>query len=156
FQTVSAGMEVYKETIVAALRELLNPSSIIERNDSIVREREGLPLIRQAVYGEAPQEHRFEFRGKTFSFQPLEGQKTGFFLDQRFNAEAAGRFAFGEMLDAFCYVGQFGIHAGTGVSSVTCVDASEAAVEQAKRNAEFNSLHRFEGVCANVFDYLKN
>ncbi len=155
FQTLSAGMETFKEAVIAALRETLNPRSILERNDSSVREREGLPLIRQAAWGEAPEEVAFRFSGKTFSFPALEGQKTGFFLDQRYNAEAAARYARGEMLDAFCYVGQFGLHAAPRAKSVLCVDASEPALAQARRNAERNGLANVETRCANAFDFLK-
>lgn len=155
FQTLSAGMETFKETVILELREIFGPRAILERNDSIVREREGLPLIRQSAWGEAPEEVAFRFSGKTFSFQALEGQKTGFFLDQRYNAEAAARYAAGEMLDAFCYVGQFGLHAAPRAQSVLCVDASEAAVAQVRKNAQLNGFAHLEAQEANVFDFLK-
>ncbi|MCE9625942.1 MAG: class I SAM-dependent rRNA methyltransferase [Deltaproteobacteria bacterium] len=155
FQTLSAGMETFKDHIVLCLRELLGPRSIFERNDSSVRQHEDLPLIRQAVYGEAREEIDFRFSGKTFAFQPLEGQKTGFFLDQRFNGEAASRYAKGEMLDAFCYVGQFGLHAAPRVASVLCVDASEPALAQVQRNVQANGFENIQTRGANVFDFLK-
>ncbi|HCU24054.1 MAG TPA: hypothetical protein DF383_03475, partial [Deltaproteobacteria bacterium] len=155
FQTLSAGMETFKENIIQYLRERFAPRSIVERNDASVRQFEELPLLRQTVYGEAPAEAAFQFSGKHFSFQPLEGQKTGFFLDQRCNAAAAARYAFGEMLDVFSYVGQFGIHAAAKAEKVLCVDASAAALAQAERNAELNELRNVETHEANAFDFLK-
>ena len=155
FQTLSAGMETFKASVVETLRELLKPKALIERNDSIVRQREELPLIRQALGGEAPAEAHFRFAGKNFGFQPLEGQKTGFFLDQRFNAAAAARYAHGAMLDAFSYVGQFGIHAASRVDSVLAVDASGPALRQVERNAQANELSNVSVLEANAFDFLK-
>lgn len=155
FQTLSAGMEIFKAGIVEALSEFLKPRSLIERNDSAVRQREELPLIRQAVAGEAPEEAHFRFAGKSFGFQPLEGQKTGFFLDQRFNAAAAATYARGAMLDAFSYVGQFGIHAANRVESVLAVDVSGPALRQVERNAEANGFNNVSTLEANVFDFLK-
>lgn len=155
FQSLSAGMETFKESIVGALKEYLKPRSLIERNDSAVRQREELPLIRQAIDGEAPERAQFRFAGKTFGFQALEGQKTGFFLDQRFNAAAAARYTNGVMLDAFSYVGQFGIHAAHKVESVLAVDVSGPALQQVERNAEANGLSNVSTLEANVFDFLK-
>ncbi|HEX5033982.1 MAG TPA: hypothetical protein VFW62_05835, partial [bacterium] len=154
FQTLSAGMETFKASVVEALREL-SPRALIERNDSIVRQREELPLIRQALDGEAPAEAEFTFAGKRFAFRPLEGQKTGFFLDQRFNAAAAARYAHGAMLDAFSYVGQFGIHAASRVESVLAVDVSGPALRQVEQNAKANGLGHVSILEANAFDFLK-
>lgn len=156
FQSLSAGMELFKECIVQTLKKLFQPRSILERNDAVIREKEGLPLLRQVVWGEDPKEVRFDFGGKTFSFEPLEGQKTGFFLDQRFNALEAGRLLKGEILDAFCYVGQFGILASSRASQLTFVDSSEKALDQTKKNAQANGISSAEFHSANVFDYLKD
>lgn len=155
FQTLSAGMETFKDSIIQGLREIAQPRSIFERNDSIVREREGLPLIRQVAWGESPKEATFRFSQKTFAFDPLEGQKTGFFLDQRYNAEAASRYSHGEMLDTFCYVGQFGLHAAAQAQSVLCVDASENALKQVRANAKLNGFGNISTHEANAFDFLK-
>jgi 23S rRNA (cytosine1962-C5)-methyltransferase len=154
-QTLSAGMETFKEEIFACLEESLQPRILIERNDSLVRQREELPSIRQALRGEAPEESRFSFGGKSFGFNPLEGQKTGFFLDQRFNAAAAARYAHGAMLDAFSYVGQFGIHSADRVESVLAVDVSEPAIRQVERNAEANGFSNVATLEMNAFDFLK-
>ncbi len=155
FQTLSAGMDSFKETVIETLREIFQPRAIIERNDSTVRQREELPLLRQSVFGEAPAEVNFRFRDKTFSFDPVDGQKTGFFLDQRFNALEASHYVLGEMLDAFSYVGQFGVHAAGKAESVLCVDASQPALSMAAKNAEQNGLNNLHTHCENVFDFLK-
>jgi 23S rRNA (cytosine1962-C5)-methyltransferase len=156
FQTLSAGMEVFKERIIDQLKHLIKPQSIIERNDSSVRQKEDLPVLRQSVFGEAPGQVTFDFAGKRFGFDPLEGQKTGFFLDQRFNAKAASDYARGKMLDAFSYVGQFAIHAASKVESITCVDASENAVAQLNKNISLNEYQNVQAVSQNVFDFLKD
>jgi len=154
FQTLSAGMETFKESIVGALREMLNPRSIVERNDAVVREKEGLPLIKQVAWGDNPAEVQIQIGGRSFGFDPLEGQKTGFFLDQRWNAVEAGKFLHGEVLDGFCYVGQFGIQ--SKAAKVTFVDASAPALAQAGKNAEANAVPEFDLQEANAFDYLKD
>jgi len=155
FQTLSAGMETFKDTMIEILKELFHPRSIVERNDATVRQREELPLIKQVIFGENPQEVLINFGEKKFGFNPLEGQKTGFFLDQRFNATQAARYLSGDILDVFSYVGQFAIHAADHASSIECVDSSEKAIEQLKRNAEHNQLTNIQTVCQNAFDYLK-
>lgn len=153
FQTLSAGMDKYKDFLIASIKDLVHPRSIIERNDVSVREKEGLPLLKQVAWGENPREVQIEFAGKQFNFDPLEGQKTGFFLDQRHNALEAGRFLRGSVLDAFCYVGQFGMH--TQAETTLFVDASENALSFAKQNAELNGLKNIDFKMANVFDFLK-
>jgi 23S rRNA (cytosine1962-C5)-methyltransferase len=155
FQTLSAGMETFKETVVQCLKTLFQPRSIVERNDAMIRQREGLDLIKQVVHGEDPQEVVIEIGGKRFGFNPLEGQKTGFFLDQRFNAQAASRYIHGEVLDAFSYVGQFAIQAASQATSIECVDASSPAIQQLQRNLELNQINNIKALCENAFDYLK-
>jgi 23S rRNA (cytosine1962-C5)-methyltransferase len=155
FQTLSAGMETFKETVVQILKTLFKTRSIVERNDAMIRQREGLDLIKQVVHGEDPQEVVIEIGGKRFGFNPLEGQKTGLFLDQRFNAQAASRYIHGEVLDAFSYVGQFAIQAASQATSIECVDASSPAIQQLQRNLELNQINNIKALCENAFDYLK-
>ncbi len=155
FQTLSAGMECFKEDIIHLLKDLFQPRSLIERNDVSVREREGLPTLKQAVEGEAPREVLLELYGKKIGFDPLEGQKTGFFLDQRFNAIVASQYIRGEVLDCFSYVGQFALQAADQAKQVECVDSSTEALEQLKKNAEYNHYTHIQTHCANVFDFLK-
>lgn len=156
FQTLSAGMETFKEAVVETLQDLYRPRSLIERNDASVRAKENLPLIRQVVAGEDRAETWIEIGGRRFGFNPLEGQKTGFFLDQRWNAVEAAKYLEGEVLDAFCYVGQFAIQAAPRAARVLCVDSSEEALAQVRRNAEANGFANIETEAKNAFDFLKD
>jgi 23S rRNA (cytosine1962-C5)-methyltransferase len=109
------------------------------------------------LWGEAPpSEHVIHENGLQFAVNLAEGQKTGYYLDQRDNRVAVAQLATGKrFLDAFCYSGGFGMYAAkAGAASVTCVDASEAAIQLAKRNAELNQLTGIEFVAENVFDQL--
>ena len=155
FQSLSAGMETYKIDIIQILQNLLPLRSIIERNDASIREKEGLPLLTQAVFGEAPQELSIEIDQKKLSFDPFEGQKTGFFLDQRFNAHRAAQYAQGKVLDVFSYVGQFAVHAAEHAEEILCVDASASAIARVQKNAAFNQIINIKTQCENAFDYLK-
>lgn len=156
FQTLSAGMEVYKEEIVQFLQEIFSPRSLIERNDSSVRQKEELPLISQVKLGEAPSEVLLNIEGKKIGFNPLEGQKTGFFLDQRFNALRAAPYAHGRVLDAFAHTGQFTVHLAKNASEVECVDSSQEAIRQLQLNLQHNGITNAKCFCENVFDFLKN
>lgn len=154
-QTLSAGMETFKESILRHLKELLQPRSVIERNDVAIRQKEGLPLIRQVCYGEDPGDFPVEFGGMKFFINPMEGQKTGFFLDQRFNALRSARYAGGEVLDAFSYSGQFAIRAAGHADHVECIDTSVLAIREVLKNAELNQLKNIRAQEANVFDFLR-
>ncbi len=155
FQTLSAGMEVYKPFIIEKLIELIKPESIIERNDAPVRRKEGLLEIKQCVYGQDFKEVEIKFNRKKFLIQPLEGQKTGFFLDQRFNAEYVAQFAHGKFLDAFCHSGQFSIQSQSFVQSITALDISKGAIDLTKKNFQVNQVENFELIEENAFDFLK-
>jgi 23S rRNA (cytosine1962-C5)-methyltransferase len=155
FQTLSAGMDLFKDCIVETLKEMFQPRSIIERNEGQVRQKEGLLSIRQVCHGIDPGEISVEILGKHFCFSPLEGQKTGFFLDQRFNAFCAASYLGGEILDVFSNGGQFAVHAAGKAVSVECVDIAEPAVQLVRRNAELNGADNIQGCCENAFDYLK-
>jgi len=155
FQTLSAGMETYKEDIIATLKDLYRPRSLVERNDAAIRSKEGLPLIQQIVAGEDLSEVEITIGARRLGLEPLQGQKTGFFLDQRFNAIHAARYLRGRILDAFCYVGQFAIQAAPRAESILCIDSSEDAVARVRKNAELNGLENIETKAANVFDAFK-
>jgi 23S rRNA (cytosine1962-C5)-methyltransferase len=154
-QTLSAGMEYFKEDVVELLRELDHPDVIVERNDVTVREKEGLPLIAQVKWGEGATEFELPILGKTFWVQLLQGQKTGLFLDQRFNAQRVAPWLKGKVIDAFCYNGQMALHAATHAETILCVDQSEGALAQVSKNAQLNGLQNIQTQRANVFDFLK-
>ncbi len=157
-QTLALGMDRWKPAIVAALEELFRPKGIYERNDVPVRELEGLPQVKGFL--SAPFETRIVIRENGIQMEvDLEnGQKTGYFLDQHDNRRAIRHIVKGaDVLGAFCYTGSFETHAAYyGAKSVLGLDISEAAVAQARRNADLNGLGavcRYEAV--NAFDVLK-
>lgn len=161
-QTLSLGMERLKDTIfpilLRQLSELGYPvRGIYERNDAKSRTLEGLERG-QGFYGEAFDPHAImEENGLLYEIDAENGQKTGFFLDQRFNRMAIRPMAKGgRVLDCFCNAGGFGLNAAAaGAAHVTCVDASQLAVDTARANAERNGLaQRMDFVCADIFELL--
>ncbi|GHT82170.1 SAM-dependent methyltransferase [Spirochaetia bacterium] len=170
------GMDSRREDILAALEEVLaaplgpgwdttlgEPLGIIEKSAAKAREPEGLPLREGILRGTCPAGGIVLFEnGFPFVVQPLEGQKTGHFLDQRDNRLQAAGFAGNKaaafrVLDAFCYTGGFGIHAArAGAVQVSCVDASAGALETLRKNAALNGVeHRITVVESDVFEYLR-
>jgi 23S rRNA (cytosine1962-C5)-methyltransferase len=157
-QTLALGIDKWKSAIVKAINELFSPKGIYERNDVPVRELEGLP--QQKGFLSAPFDTKIIINenGLKFHVDLENGQKTGYFLDQRDNRRAIRHIVKGaEVLGAFTYTGTFEIHAAHyGAKSVLGLDISENAVQQANRNAVLNGLDsicRFE--TANAFDALK-
>lgn len=158
-QVLCLGMEAFKQDIVDALVEELHPAGIYERNDVPVRTLEGLSLQTGLLYGTVPNRVEMTENGVRFLVDVKEGQKTGFFLDQKENRAAIAPFAKNaRTLDCFTHIGSFALHAGHyGASEVIGVDISEAACQSAAENARLNGLDgrvRFE--CANAFDYLRS
>lgn len=157
-QVLTAGMDVQLETIVDLLDEMLSPRAIVLRNDAAARELEGLPQEKRVLRGELPGPVDIEENGVRFSIDLMEGQKTGFFLDQRDNRRLAGELCRGlKVLDCFSYVGAWSLHAARGgARKVTGLDASAAAVAAASANAALNGL---DDICefrrTDVFDELK-
>jgi 23S rRNA (cytosine1962-C5)-methyltransferase len=154
-QTLSQGTEALKETLAGLLVEEFNPRAVVERNDVKVRALEGLELRAGVVYGDAPAELEIEQHGVRFLVQPLGGQKTGSFLDQRENRLAARRLARGRALDCFTFNGAFALHLAGACESVRGLDISGEAVQAARRNAELNEAGNVEFREANVFDALR-
>ncbi|HZR46141.1 MAG TPA: class I SAM-dependent rRNA methyltransferase, partial [Candidatus Manganitrophaceae bacterium] len=129
----------------------------VARNDASSRAIEGLPVEKKVLTGELKGPVVISKNGLEFEVDLLEGQKTGFFLDQSENYRALkGLVEGGEVLDAFCYTGSWSMHAAKlGAKEVTGIDQSEGAIDGARRNALLNRLEsrcRFEA--ANVFDIL--
>lgn len=154
-QTLSQGSERIKGLIAEILYELINPVSIIERNDGKVRELEGLPRQVSILKGEDPGEIICLENGLEFYFHPSSGQKTGAFLDQRENRALAGRLSFGAGLDCFCYAGGFALNMAKSCEKVEAIDISESAIELAKKNALLNGITNIQFETDNVFDRLK-
>jgi 23S rRNA (cytosine1962-C5)-methyltransferase len=158
-QTLSQGTDAVKPLLIEILIEEFKPRAVIERNDARVRELEGLPLISGTVYGEAPEELEIMQHGLRFRVEPLGGQKTGSFLDQRENRLAARAAAQTtnktHALDCFTFNGAFALHLAPVCESVIGIDISADAVAAARRNAELNDLDNVEFREANVFDALR-
>ncbi len=159
-QTLSQGSDALKQLITELLVEEFKPSAIIERNDAKVRQLEGLPLVAQTVYGEAPEQFEILQHGLKFVVSPSGGQKTGSFLDQRENRlaarEAARTTGRGKALDCFTFNGAFALHLADVSEHVIGIDISGDAVVAARRNAEINDIKNIEFQEANVFDALRD
>lgn len=156
-QCLCLGMEKYKEAICDALMELLHPQGIYERGDVPVRELEGLPLVTGTLRGQVPDKVMIEENGVKFWVDVKNGQKTGFFLDQKENRAAIAPFVRdAEVLDCFTHTGSFALHAAKfGARHVTGVDISEFACQCARENAALNGFQQVDFVAANAFDFLK-
>jgi 23S rRNA (cytosine1962-C5)-methyltransferase len=157
-QILTLGMEVRRELVAEALREVLAPRAAVLCADSPLRVLEGLPLSRDLWWGELPEPLIVNVAGLDLEVDLLHGQKTGLFLDQRENRKRlAGRVRGRRVLDAFCYQGEWALHAAReGASEVVGLDGSAPALERARRNAERNGLaDRVRFREANVFDELR-
>lgn len=159
YQINTVGVSQLEGLIRELLIELLHPTAIVARNDSSARILEGLPLEKKVVWGELPQELWIQFDELFFIVDPLNGQKTGHYLDQRENRKVLKRFSQeAYMLDLFCYDGAWGLFGALyGAREVIFVDQSESALERARINAERNGfLSRCHFIEADVFDFLKS
>jgi 23S rRNA (cytosine1962-C5)-methyltransferase len=158
-QTLSFGIEVWKQSIVDALNKIFTPKGIYERNDVPVRELEGLTQKKGFLTDPFPTEIIINENELQFYVNIENGQKTGYFLDQQDNRRAIQNIVKGaDVLGAFTYTGTFEIHAAHyGAKSVLGIDISESAVEQANKNAALNKLdHIVKFEAMNAFDVLKN
>ncbi len=157
-QVLCLGMERFKRDIVDALIAELHPAGVYERNDVPVRALEGMELQTGLLYGTVPDRVEMVENGVRFWVDVKEGQKTGFFLDQKENRAAIAPFCpDARVLDCFTHTGSFALHAAKyGAREVIGVDISDYACEFAAENARLNGFSdtvRFE--CANAFDYLR-
>ena len=154
-QIQTLAMEKRTALIGDALQDLLRPSEIIYRNDATIRRLEGLPLEVHTRSGQSWAPRWLRIDGIEYWLDLQQGQKTGFYLDQRAQHSAVARYCNGkQVLDAFCNQGSFALHAArAGATRVLGLDSAEDAVVAARRNAEKNGL-RAEFVGANVFDWF--
>jgi 23S rRNA (cytosine1962-C5)-methyltransferase len=162
-QFTSVGLGLRRSMFVELLNELVSPDGIYLRTERGIGRLEGLELEDGLLSGRLP-DGPVVIREKgheagawaAFAVNLAEGQKTGFYLDQRENRQAVARYAAGRrMLDAFCYTGGFGVHAaGAGAREVLGVDVSAPAIELARQNAARNSFANVSFMEADVFDFL--
>jgi 23S rRNA (cytosine1962-C5)-methyltransferase len=154
-QTLSQATDRLQGELVRLLVELLQPAGILARNDARVRELEGLPRTVEAIYGDVPERVIVREGAVEYETSLWTGQKTGLFLDQRENREAAVRYASGRVLDCFAYHGGFALHLAPRASDVVAIDISEDAAERVAVNAIRNGLMNVQARVANVFDALR-
>lgn len=194
-QILTLGMERCREEIVQALISVFKPKAIYDRSDVSVRELEGLEQTKGCLYGVCPEKVQIVENGLKIEVDIKEGQKTGYFFDQRENRTSIAKLMKGwgvrsgitmkevtvderkeyvpvnpngkivtfplwdgaTVLECFSHTGSFTLHACQyGAKKVTCLDISEHAIENAKRNAELNGFEdRVEFIAADAFDYLR-
>ncbi len=158
-QVNTAGMEALYPHIEAALKTLVKPQVIILKNDTSAREQEGLEQVVRVAQGGAPSDDVTIIENDTpFYVDVMEGQKTGWFFDQRENRAWVAELAKGgSLLDVFCHTGGFGITAGrAGAESVTFVDSSEPALQMVKKNAALNGIEsKCQMIEGKAFDVME-
>ena len=167
-EVLSKGIDDRKGMIFSLLVGILRESGeridgIFERNESVLRDLEGLPRGKGwfVLPGEEPPSSvltEITENGIRYEVDVENGQKTGFFLDQKFNRLSVARISKGKrVLDCFTHTGSFALNAAAGgAASVTAVDVSHTAIEQAKKNASLNGLEsKIEFVEADAFEYLR-
>lgn len=164
-QVLSLGTERVKDVIFRGLVDALGErgykiDAIYERNDVKVRELEGLSLYKdyyraQGLRDDLGHEVGITENGIKYIVDFVDGQKTGFFLDQKYNRRAVAKIAKGKrVLDCFTHTGAFALNAATTAEHVTAVDISQTAVDMARRNAALNGFENIDFVTANVFELL--
>lgn len=157
-QIATAGMERLEPEVVAALREMLEPASLLLKNDVGIRRMEGLELYVEPAIGEVPERVEVVENGSRFLAPLTTGQKTGWFYDHRQNRDRLRRYVRGaSVLDVFSYVGGWGVQAAAaGAREVVCVDSSEAALELVEVNAALNGVEdRVSALRADAFEALE-
>lgn len=154
------GMDRLKPMVVEALRQVYSPESIVERSDVKIRNAEGMDDLPVGIlYGKDVTDVEIEEQGFKFLVNVIEGQKTGFFLDQRENRQAIVRYAKGRSLaNCFSYTGGFSVYAASVAKRVVSVDISKPAMEFCRRNFRLNGHPVSEGdfLAQDVFDFLKD
>jgi 23S rRNA (cytosine1962-C5)-methyltransferase len=156
-QFTSLGMAMRKQMFADLLVDELKPKGIYLRTERGIGKLEGLALQDERLWGEEPSEPIvIDENGIRFRVNLKEGQKTGFYTDQRDNRQEVARFAHGRrVLDGFCYTGGFALHAAkAGAAGVLGIDASESALALARENAQLNGQDGVEFIAADVFDEL--
>jgi len=158
-QLGSASADRWRDACADILQDLCKPVCIYERSDSDTRALEGLEERSGILRGALPPEITVAEHGMKFAVDVAHGQKTGFYLDQRDNRALTGALARDkDVLNCFCYTGGFSLYAlRNGAKSVLSIDASEEALQLARRNVELNELDaaRAEWQCADVFAALR-
>ena len=154
-QALSQGMDRLLPDIVGLLVELVHPVGILARNDPKVRALEGLEQTVDVLYGEVPASVLVREGPVEYDVDLRAGQKTGLFLDQRENREAAERYARGRLLDGFSYHGGFALRLARRCAEAEALEISADAVARIRANAVRNGVPHLQAREVNVFDELR-
>ena len=154
-QTLSQATDRLMPEWTRILNELIAPKGILARNDGRVRGLEGLETKVEVVSGEVPAHVEVHEGRVRYDVDLFTGQKTGLFLDQRENREAASRYAHGRLLDCFSYHGGFALALAPHCTETIAIESSEEASAHIRDNAKRNGIDRLEVRTANVFDELR-
>ncbi len=154
-QQHSAALEPFIEAILEVLQDHYQPKGILARNDSSVRELEGLSKEVKVISGAVPEEIPFREGDVTLFAAPYTGQKTGAFLDQRANHVYAGSVAFGRCLDVFSYHGGFALQLAKNADSVIAVDSSKPALAKVEKAATINRFTNLAYLQGDAFTVLR-
>jgi len=158
-QIAGAGMELVKNDIVDALVQVIKPKGILMSNEHSARVLENLPEYTEVAYGEVPEAVELIENGARFLAPVHGGQKTGWFYDHRVNRAQLQQYVKGKrVLDVFSYIGGWGVEAAVaGAAEVTCVDASESALDGVEKNAALNGVQdRVSTIHGKAIDVLKH
>jgi 23S rRNA (cytosine1962-C5)-methyltransferase len=154
-QALSQGTDRLLPDFTALLAEMANPLGILARNDPRVRLLEGLEQKVELLHGVVPETIAVREGKIEYDVDPYHGQKTGAFLDQRENRQAAAQYVSGRVLDCFSYAGGFALQLAPRANELTALDISEDATAALARNAERNHLRNISARTTNVFDELR-
>jgi len=156
-QLLTLAIERRRDAVLSTLRALFNPQAIVVRCDLALLAREGLEVREPEILGELPLPLEVPLDGVVYLCDPAHGQKTGLYLDQRFNRRRLAPYVAGKtVLDLFCHVGGWALAAASnGAAHVTGVDSAGPALEFARRAAAAQNLANVEFVDADVFEYLE-
>lgn len=141
-QINTAGMARLEDELLAAVKKVLEPRAIVLRNDTAARALEGLAGEERVAFGALEPPIEISENGARFVIDPLAGQKTGWFYDQRENRRFVSRFAAGaRVLDLYCFAGGFGVQAAlAGADQILAIDSSAAALDWAAASAKLNGV----------------
>lgn len=156
-QCLSLGIDMRKSMIVDCLNELFSPKGIYERSDVSVRKKEGLPETKGLLCGEVDDYVEICENGIKMLVDVKNGQKTGYFLDQKENRYAVRRYCSGadEVLDCFSNSGGFSLNAAKTAKHVTACDISPLALKNVRDNADLNAFKNIDTLCGDVFEVLR-
>ncbi len=155
-QTLTPAMDAMKPLWVELLRERLGVTAVVERNDGRSRALEALPMQKGLLFGDAPGLVEYHEGDVRLVADPVEGQKTGAFLDQRENHLAANAYGVGTCLDCFAYHGGFTLQLARTAERVVAVEMSASAAAQIVQGAERNGRKNIEVRESNAFDLLRD